>query len=246
MLFWTFLGLFSALAYLLITPPMYEATALIRMAQISQVNTANPFGTTIEEPSSVIARMRFPTNYTDQMIGACGYQDIDQAALALSKAATFSIPKGIPNAVELKILAHSRQVAEKCAQAIFLQVSEIQKQFSKVFVEEAKVKLASDNERIDAARRLIAKADQSGSAMSAAYLSARDELTYFLNDREKMSDLINSVQNRGTNLASPIYVPEKPVSPKKLICLLAGLVGGLFLGLMISLVYQVVRKFKVK
>ena len=111
-------------------------------------------------------------------------------------------------------------------------------------MEEAKLKLVADNERIEAARRLIARADQSGSAMSAAYLSARDELTYFLTDRERMLDLINSVKSRGTRLDSPIYASDKPVSPKKAISLAAGLLGGLFLGLLIALGRKVLGKLK--
>ena len=237
-------GLVGAVIYLVVVPPMYEATAQIRMAQISQVNPANPFGTNVEDPTSLIARMQFPTNYTEQVISSCGYQDKPQAALALSKAAKLSIPKGVANTVELKVLAPNQKLAASCAQAIFTQIAQMQEQFSRVFVEEARLKLATDNERIDAARKLIAKADQSGSAMSAAYLSARDELTYFLTDREKMFDLINSVKSRGTRLDSPIYASDKPVSPKKKMSLLSGLFGGLFLGLLIALGRKVLGKLK--
>ncbi len=240
------LGLMGAVTYLVVTPPMYEATAQIRMAQISQVNPANPFGANVEDPTSLIARMQFPTNYTEQVISGCGYQDKPQAALALSKAAKLSIPKGVANTVELKILAPSQELAASCAQAIFSQIAQMQEQFSRVFVEEAKLKLAADNERIEAARKLIAKADQSGSAMSAAYLSARDELTHFLTDREKMLDLINSVKSRGTRLDSPIYASEKPVSPKKAMSLAAGLLGGLLMGLLIALGRKGLRKLKVE
>ena len=240
----SFLGLVCAIGYLLVTPPMYEATAQIRMAQISQINPANPFGATIEDPTSLMARMQFPTNYSAQVIGACDYQDKPQAALALSKNVKLSIPKGVANTVELKFLAPSAQTAENCAKAIFTQVVGLQEQLSSTFIEEAKTKLAADNERIEAAKKPIAKADQSGGAMSAAYLSARDELTYFLIDREKMTDLINSVKNRGTSLVSPIYVTEKPVSPKKAMSLLAGLLGGLVLGLLIALARQMMAKLK--
>lgn len=225
------------------TTPMYEAVAQIRMAQITQINPANPFGVSIEDPASLMARMQVPTNYGSDAISDCGYQDRLQPALALSKDAKFSAPKGVANTVELKILSPSPETAANCAQAIFSQITQLQEKISKVFVEEAKIKLAADNERIDAARRLIAKADQSSSAMSAAYLSARDELTYFLTDREKMIDLINSVKNRGTSLASPIYVTEKPVYPKKAMSLLAGLLGGVVLGLLIELTRQMMAKF---
>ena len=238
------LGLVGAITYLVVTPPMYEATAQIRMAQISQINPANPFGAALEEPASLIARMQFPTNYSAQVVSSCNYQDKLQPQLALSKDAKFTIPKGVANTVELKVLALSPQLAANCAQALFVQVAQLQEEFAKPFVEEAKLKLATDNERIEAARKLIIKADKSGSAMSAAYLSARDELTYFLTDREKMLDLMSSVKNRGTRLASPIYISERPASPKKAISLAAGLFGGLFLGLMIALGRQGLRKLK--
>jgi capsular polysaccharide biosynthesis protein len=238
------LGLIGAIGYILVTPPMYQATAQIRMAQVSQVNTSNPIGVNIEEASSLIARMQFPTNYSAATISSCGYQDKLQPALDLSKDIKFTAPKGMANTVEIKILSPSPKQAESCANSIFIQIALLQEQFSKVFVEEAKIKLSMDNERIEAARKLITKADQSGSAMSAAYLSARDELTYFLTDREKMVDLINSVKNRGSSLVAPIYVSEKPVSPKKTITLLAGLLSGLFLGVVIALGQQGFRKLK--
>lgn len=238
------LGLMVALGYLLVTPPMYEATAQIRMAQISQVNPANPFGVNIEDPPALIARMQFPTNYGPDTISSCGYQDKIEPALALSRDVKFIAPKGVANTVELRIISPSPEIAANCTQAIFSQIAQLQLHLSKVFVDEAKIKLITDDERIEAAKKLIIKADQSGSALSAAYLSARDELTYFLTDREKMTDLINSVLNRGTSLASPIYASEKPVSPKKTISLLAGLLGGLLLGFMIVLGRQVFRKLK--
>lgn len=231
-------GLSASLGYILLTPNQYEALVQIKMAQISISNPTNPFGITVEDPNSLIARMQLPTNYSSEIIAACGYQDNPRAALSLSREVKLSIPKGLSNTVELKVLSPSPQVAKTCAQALFDQIRVLQAQFAKPFVEEARVKLAQDNERIDEVRRLIIKADRSGSAMSAAYLAARDELTYFLTDREKMLDLINSVDKRGTQLISPIYVPEKPVSPKKLIALFAGLLAGLFLGLGVALLQR--------
>lgn len=239
-------GLLAGMGYALLTPNQYEAVAQIKMAQISITNPANPFGVTVEDPISLIARMQLPTNYGSEVIAACEYQDKSQAPLKLSKAVKLTIPKGLTNTVELKVLSLSPQIAQSCANAIYDQITVLQAQFAKPFVEEARLKLAQDNERIEAARRLIAKADQSGSAMSAAYLAARDELTYFLTDREKMLDLINSVDKRGTQLISPIYVPENPVSPKKLISLLAGLLVGILFGLGVALVRQCLAGARVK
>lgn len=230
-----FFGLVSAIVYLFVTPPMFEATAQIRMAQISQLNPANPFGTNLEDPGTLLSRLKFPTNYSPDTARSCGYAHSREGAEVLSKALHFSIPKGVPNVIELKVLGATPEIAEACANAIFLQIYEMQQQLAKIFVEEAKTKLAADNERIDSARNLIAKVDRSGSAMSAAYLSARDELTFFLIDREKMQDLINSVNTRGARLESPIHASQKQAFPKKGTTLAAGLAIGFFLGLLLAL-----------
>lgn len=240
------LGLLAGLGYILLTPNQYEAIAQIKMAQISIANPTNPFGITVEDPNSLITRMQLPTNYSGEVIAACEYHDRPQAALALSKVVKFTTPKGLTNTVELKVSSLSPQIAKACAQAIVDQIAMLQAQFARPFVEEARLKLAQDNERIEAAHKLITKADQSGSAMSATYLAARDELTHFLADREKMLDLINSVDKRGTQLISPIYAPEKPVSPKKFMSLLAGLFAGLLLGLGLCLVRQFLAGASVK
>lgn len=234
----SFLGAIGAIIYLLTAPKVYEATAQIRMAQISQVNPANPFGAVIEDAASLISRMQTPTNYPPEVVRVCGYEGKPRASLELSKALKFSMLKGVPNTVELKVFASRPEVAAACANAVFLQIKSMQEQMSLPFIEEAKTKLALDNERIEAAQKLIARADASGTVMSAAYLSARDEIIYFLTDRDKMIDLINSVKNRGTNLVSPIYQNEYPVKPKKAISLILGFFLGFFLGVLIALYRQ--------
>ena len=228
-----FFGFLVAIIYIYTSPKKYEAITQVKMAQISISNPANPFGVNIEEPASLIARMQSPTNYSQIVIDACGFQGQPEAPLALSRSLKFKSPKGLSNSVEFRLLANSPAEAKECAQAVFQQIALLQSQFAKPFLEEAKIRLAQDNQRIEAAKLVIAKADQSGDAMSAAFLSARDEITYFLTDREKMIDLINSADNRGTSLVSPIYVTDTPVTPKKLMTLLVGLLGGGILGLTI-------------
>jgi LPS O-antigen subunit length determinant protein (WzzB/FepE family) len=188
--------------------------------------------------------MQVPTNYDEATILACGYQNVFSPAEGLAKSLKFSIPKGLVGAVELKVTAPSVEQAKDCANAVSLRIAYLQAEFIRPFIEEAKLKLALDNNRIEQAKRLIAKADQHGQAMSIAYLSARDELNYFLTDREKMIDLINSVKERGARLVSPIYASERPVSPKKKMSLVAGFVAGLFLGLLIALIRKVLPKLR--
>ena len=237
------LGLAAAITYLAVTPKQFEAIAQIRMAQISITNPANPFGVSVEDPVSLIARMQIPTNANQIVIESCDYQNNKiEPAQALAKDLKLSMPKGLLNTVEIKISARSPEKARTCISAVVEQITKLQAQFAKPFIEEAMLRLAQDDERIEIARRLITKADQSGSAMSATYLSARDEISYFLTDREKMIDLINSAEQRGTKLISPIYASEQAVAPKKATSLLAGVLAGLFLGLALAFVRQVWQK----
>jgi hypothetical protein len=198
-------------------------------------NNINPLGINIEEPSLLIARMSSPTSFTPQVIAACGLQDQANSALMLSKLTKLAIPKGVANVVELKTFGLSPQVAEQCNFAIFELIKTTQSLILAPFIAEAKVKLDDDIERLAKAKDLLAKADKSGSAMGAAYLSTRDEIRYLLDEITALKNVVTSNQNRATRLVSPIYASDIPISPKKRNILAAGLFGGLFLGLLIAI-----------
>ena len=112
------------------------------------------------------------------------------------------------------------------------------------YIEEAKVKLADDEDRLQKAKDLVARSDKSGSAMSAIYLSTRDEVRYLLDEITSLKNMVTSNQSRATRMVAPIYASDTPIAPKKRMVLAAGLFGGLFLGLLIALARQMVLKLK--
>ena len=244
------LGITAAIAYLAITPQQYEATAQIVMAQIGAANNnnnnnnINPLGINIEEPSRLVARMSSPTSFTPQVIATCGLQDQANSALILSKWIKLSLPKGVANVIELKTFGLSPQAAEQCNLAIFELIKTTQSLIVAPFISEAKVKLDDDIERLGKAKDLIAKADKSGSAMGAAYLSTRDEIRYLLDEITALKNVVTSNQNRATRLVSPIYASDIPIFPKKRNILATGLFGGLFLGLLIAIGRRMIIKLK--
>ena len=238
------IGILLAITSLFVAVPQYEATAQIKLAQL---NFNGPgLGAPIEDQNSFLVRLQFPSNFTQPIITACGYENKTDPAQALAKDLKFSIPKGAANIIELKILAPSPEKALACANAVLDQISKMQQAIIETYVDEAKTQLEIYNEKLESAHRIIAKADQAGSAMSAAYLGARDETAFYLAAKEKTQILINSAQQKGVQLTAPIFIPQKPVSPKKSIGLLAGLFGGMFLGLVIALARQQYRAYKVK
>lgn len=241
-------GLSISLIYFSAIPKRYEAVAQISMAQIGAANidnnNFNPLGINIEEPSLLIARLLQPTSFTAQALSACRIDDGANLAATLSKSINLSIPKGVANIVELKTFAQSPEIAFACAQAVFELIKTTQAQIIAPYIEEAKLKLDDDNERLAKAKDLVAKADKVGSAMGAAYLSTRDEIRFLLDEITALKNVVTSDQSRATRLIAPIYASNSPVGPKMHSTLTAGFFGGLFFGLLLALTRQLWSKLK--
>lgn len=237
------LGVIAAGAYIAVTPNKYEATAQIEMAKINNNNNSNPLGSNIEDPNLLIARMKSPSSYDQTSIVACGYEGKKQAAEILAKMVKVSLSKGT-QMVELKVTGLSQEQATQCVQSIFNNIKQSQEMIAVPIIEEAKTKLALYATRLQEAQTFISKADKSGSSMSAAYLSTRDEVKYLTDEMIRLNDLISSASTRSTKLVSPIYAPENKVSPKRAISLIAGLISGLFLGLVMMIGLRAYRSYK--
>jgi capsular polysaccharide biosynthesis protein len=242
------LGVTASIGYLLVTPKQYQASAQIQMAQIGAANNnnnnINPLGVNIEEPGLLIARLSSPTSYTAEITKACGLDSVKDAQAILSKSVKLTIPKGVANVVDLKIISTSPEASTNCAQAVFDLIKTTQAQIIKPYIEEAKAKLLDSQERLVRAQDLVIKADKSGSAMGAAYLSTRDEIRFLLDEIAALNNVVAANDNRATRLVAPIYASDDRIAPKTRKVLLAGLFGGLFLGLIISFGYQLIPKIK--
>ncbi len=245
------IGLAIAIIYLLIVPKQYQAIVQIQMAQISSAanntnnnSNINPLGINIEEPGLLIARMSFPTSFTPATTTACGLDGKDNAISMLAKSIKLSQPKGVSNVVELKTTASNPELAQQCANAIYELIKTSQEKIVSPYIAEAKIKLSDDEVRLAKAKDLVLKADKSGSVMSAAYLSTRDEIRYLLDEITALQNVVTSNINRATRLVAPIYVSDAPISPKKQVILASGLLGGLFLGLLIAFGRQLIPKIK--
>jgi uncharacterized protein involved in exopolysaccharide biosynthesis len=242
-----FIGIALSIAYLASTPKQYEASVQITMAQIGAANNSNnnnPLGVNIEEPALLVSRLSSPTSFTPEVIAACGLQDQANASVLFSKSIKLTPAKGVASVVELKTFGPTPQAAQECALGVFELIKTTQSKIVAPYIEEAKIKLADDEDRLAKARDLVLKSDKSGQAMSASYLSIRDEIRYLLDEITSLRNVITSNQNRSTRMVAPIYANELPIAPKKRMVLATGLFGGLFLGLLIALARQMVLKLK--
>jgi hypothetical protein len=214
------------------------------MAQISTANNNNSrLVINIEEPALLILRLSNLSSYTPETLVACGLQDQANPALGLSSI-KLTVPKGLANLVELKTFGGSQQAAQDCAQAVFDLIKTTQAQIVAPYNEEAKVKLADNQERLQKAKEVVTNFDKSGALASASYLTTRDEILYLLNEITALKNAVSSNQNQATRMIAPIYASNMPIAPKKRNILTAGLFGGLFLGLLIALARQMITKLK--
>jgi capsular polysaccharide biosynthesis protein len=231
------LGLLSAVIFIFVTPSQYEATAQIQMAQISisnnNNNNTNPLGVNLEDPTTLIARMKLPTAFSEKEVQACGLKKTKFSTEDLAKdVVKLTVVKGVSSLVELRIRAESKEEALACAQAIFENIKDSQHAIMKPYIEEAKTLLLKYQVRLNDAQSVIARADKSGQALSAVYLANRDELKYLSDEAIRLNAIIAAGDARHTKLVSPIYASNKPVFPKNAMSLILGLLAGLFLGLL--------------
>ena len=236
------LGLAISATYLLLTPNQFEAVANIAMGRIASS------GANIEEPVALINRMSLPSSFDATVIASCGLQESTNLAAQLSKAIKLSIPKGVANVVELKVTRPSPELAQACAASVFDVIAKSQAQMIGPLAQATKAsnsaRLTKVDERLTQDKVLLAKAEQPRGVLSPTYFSILTEIRTLEDEREKLTASIDAKDVQSANLQSPIYVADKPVYPKKLISLLAGLMGGLFLGLLIALGRQMMAKLK--
>ena len=245
------IGLVLSIILIAITPRVYEASVQIQMAQISpnsnsnsNSNNMNPLGVSIEESTLLIARLSSPTSFSASVIEACGKQNDANPGETLAKSIKLSAVKGLNNVVVLKTYGPTSEKSYTCANAIFELIKFSQAQILAPYLEEAQTRLAADQLRLAKVQDLVTKADKSGAAMSAAYLSSRDEIKYLLDEITALQNVTMSSQSRATRLVAPIYVSDTPITPKKRPWLSGGLLGGLLLGFLIALSRQMLVKLK--
>ncbi len=243
-----FIGLLGSVGFLAITPNQYEVVAQIQMLQISlnsNGNNTNPLGVNVEDPNLLLARLRLPTTYGAAEIKECGLEKEKRASESLVAMSKFSVVKGASSVIELKINMKNREQGLNCSHALFEMIRKSQNNLIQPYIQEAKELLTNYEERVNAARNIVARADKSGAALSAAYLANRDEVKFLTDEIIRLNNFISNSDMRQTKLVSPIYASEIPVFPKKNIALISGLLVGFFLGLVLASIQKFWIAYKV-
>lgn len=228
------LGLALSVAYLLVAPKQYEATALFQGAKA--------VGAELESTPQLIERLKFPTFYEAEQLKACDIQG-NEPGVVLAKKINPTVLKAT-NILQVSYRARESGLAVRCLDAVMDRVMNAQNRQSKLLLENANRQLELTKDQLADAERLQAMLEK----RSMGSLDAADTkfsqtvllMSTSLSKRDQIASLRKSVLDQLANLAppatrpaeliEPIYAPEVAVFPKRLPVLAGGLFGGLVLG----------------
>ena len=254
----TAIGLLGAGLALALISPKYEAVAVVQVGQtgqvgqVAQVGLVGPVTTLPVEPTQLsVERMKTPTFQMAVAKGA-GIDDwidalrrsatagSDYLSLQVSKA---TVGQNAAPLMELRAKADSIENARKIAELAIQELGKRQAEIAKPSIDRMQADLAIAKEKRQRAEedlgslsKLVAAAGIKDdrftqlSLMNSLRLQKESELFF---QRQLVAALEGALGPPATQPAKaiePVFVSEKPVSPKKALLLVLGLVGGLVAG----------------
>lgn len=237
-------GLLGATGFLMLVPAKYEATAVIQPATIGMIvaTTTTTTTTTVEPIAQTIERLKLVTFYGDELVKTC------QATSAkdLAEDVKASLVRG-STLLSVGYRANSVETAQSCVAKVVGRLAQSQSEISLPLIKELENQLASTKQQIEEAERFLAQNEKllSPAANGAVLLMLKREELMNMKKlyREQRLQLIEPL-TRPLQLLEPIYAPQKAVSPKKLLVVAGGLMGGLFAGLLALFINRGWRRYK--
>ncbi|MEO6021853.1 MAG: Wzz/FepE/Etk N-terminal domain-containing protein [Burkholderiales bacterium] len=220
----------------------WEATAVIQIGQIAQAGAApSPYPILIEPSVRTIERMKMKT-FEDDLLVALGIPVGPGSSIAnLFRNGLTVRSLGTTDLIQVRVRAYSPDQAAVWATAVVDKIIVIHKKLTQPIIDrlgKQLVELRTQMRIIEEERESIAKIVSTVATRSADGNFSQNLLLSNLLSK-KNSDLLEvemrrivleeqmtSIKTSPTTLIDRIYVPEKPVSPDKIIVpLLAGLMG---------------------
>jgi uncharacterized protein involved in exopolysaccharide biosynthesis len=225
-------GLLLASAYVLVAPKKYEARWQLQMAQYMNCNTNT--NTNSEEPAELVQRLRMPTSYSLDVRVSCGVQEDGDSKDYLDGNLKVEVVKNVANAVDMKIVAKSTDQAKKCAEEMVAMI--VTQQHS--LIEEH---MAGRQEQLRQYQQALREEQQQLETIKRSeignfgYLAKLDKLSWLRTRIDALLVESSMSQMHPARLVQPIYVPNKPASPKVGLAFLFGALLGLMLGILYAL-----------
>lgn len=232
-------GVVLAGGYLAVSPPQYEARALISMAQIPVAGNASNGSvstvTNIEDPVFLIERLKVPSTYTPEAIAACGMGKAEMPAEEVAGLIRAILPRSVGSVILIKVRRESPQLAAQCVNGLFEMIRAQQAEKVKPMEDDLKGALADLEARHSSKQGDLDKAEKQGLYQSV-FLAKRDELLFL---SQQIYTLRRATQRMmPTALVSPIYAGANPVAPQRSLVLIVATLVGLFGGLLLAVGFR--------
>lgn len=225
------IGVFSTV----ITPPVFQATAMISMAQVPGVSTDRNSPaiavSNVEAPALLLERLKIPSTYTPAAIDGCRLIASDMNAEFMVDMITGGVPRSDNSVAILRIRAGTPEAAAKCANSLFEMIRIQQESMIKPLELDLQQALSALEKRLSEVQSEMHRAEKKG-RYETFFFAKRDELL-FLN--QQIYVLRRGIQRiLPAKLVAPIYSSSTPVSPQRALVLTAATLAGLFLGLLVA------------
>jgi uncharacterized protein involved in exopolysaccharide biosynthesis len=242
-------GLIGATAYLLLVSPQYEATALVQIGQMGQAQAnqgriGQVILVPIEAQARVIERILQPS-FKIAVLKKLGWEAGPRAALYMNFLKV--TPAKSADLIELKLMAMTREDAEKAIATTIEQFAFAQKIISQSATERLQAQLKEISAEIKEKANMLAELDriarQQGLGASHGRLSewmlymqlwsGKEERLKELRHLEaQYREVISLTGTAGAVALESPWVSATPVFPKKGQTLMLATMGGLFLGVL--------------
>lgn len=231
--FFCFVGLMLAAAYILLAPKKYEAKWQMEMSQFGSNSNSN--NNNIEEPVALIHRLQFSSTYPAAVKQSCDMPEDGEYGEYLGGKLTVQIVSSVDRVVSMKLRAHSVMQARQCAEAIVAMIIAQQQGLVEERLAGRKEQLLQYQQTMLEEQQqleVIKKSDLSG----FAYLSQLDKLSALRTRIDGLKEETFLSTKHPAKLTFPMIVSNRPVSPKVGLVLPLGVLLGLMLGVLSALV----------
>lgn len=228
------LGALIGAGSMLVMPSVFQATAMISMAQVPSLNNdrSSPViaVSNIEEPAFLLERLKIPSTYTPAAIEGCRLIASNMDAESMVRMISVGIPRSVGSVAILRIRAGTPEAAAQCATSLFEMIRIQQETMIKPLELDLQHALSALEKRLSDVQSEMRRAEKEG-RYETFFFAKRDELL-FLN--QQIYALRRGIQRiLPTQIVAPVYSPSGPVSPQSVLVLSAATLAGLFLGLLI-------------
>ena len=259
------LGIAGAVAGIVLIPPKCEALAVIQVGQVGQVGQAKVAGQPVEPPVQVVERMKAPAfqrRVAEALNDQEWLQDIARSSTGAPKGLSLQVIKGTVGPeqvplIELRAEGGSPEAAKRKAEVAVAELVKVHGELAQPALTRMRADLAINREKLAGAERdLLAltklvdaagvKDDRFTQLALMTSLRIQKEAETF-GQRQMIMALQTALEPPATQPAraiEAIFVPEKPVSPKKALLLALGAIGGLLAGVILVFVMDAWRRAK--